>query len=148
MWPNPQFLAKILKNLLKKSLMENFIFCAVICLISFNKLSELLPAPTSARVIDNLWSIGLKSCSPLYSFILFCIVVNIKYHMSVISKETYNFFSRIAKYFKIGNPFFLFKYDPTHFYFIFSFSNSVCFFSASSNLSGLIFMSSKCFLES
>ena len=39
----------------------------MICLISFNKLSELLPAFTCARAIGNLWSIcfGVSILSPV-----------------------------------------------------------------------------------
>ena len=44
----------------------------MICLISFNKFSEVLPAFASAKAIGNLWSIylGVKTLRPSPDFVL------------------------------------------------------------------------------
>ena len=94
--------------------------CFNCCIISFNKLSELLPAFTCARAIGNLCSICLGvrilSCSSFSCFS--CYIFFLRHYWRIIIMKFNSFISCFVDYFNIVQSVFL------HFWSMFF----ICFF--------------------
>ena len=87
----------------------------IICRISFEKFSDVLPAFTCARAIGNLWSIclGVKilRSSPCF------FVCNLGYDSRIIIKQSHNFFLWFVKCFNFTYCTFLIFWFFTSFHY-------------------------------